>query len=455
MGTPDAEDDRDPSSDEERPGIDDEIGEEPAGDAELDDALGPSADLDDELDVLEGGGLDDAGAEDLDIGGMDGGFADREGDHDDSAGIAGADEAFEPDFQDRAEERDDEPQQELPTGEPEEALPWSADDGGAEGIGDGSEAEVDEASLPAMDADAGGDFELPDLLREMGFEEPEPWEPVASLAGDDALCSVVVAHGAMAAAGSAIVALERGATAPRLRPLVERANGCAIVGDQVALATRRGVELSELARLPEPRVVLPRADLKAISAVGSRAWALAGSSLLRVDLASGAAELALAEVTSIAASEGTLYAATARGGLSRLRGEDGAFESLPVDETARRALEAGAQLVAAAAGVLALVGEGRCTLAFVDGRALTLDAEGVRAAAVRALPGEPRVLLVARGDAGARLVEVDITGRETGEAALPAAAAAEPCAAVWDPARELALIASAQGLYTLRPRVRH
>jgi len=55
-------------------------------------------------------------------------------------------------------------------------LPATGDDGGAEGLSDGSESFLDEANVPAIDADAEGDFELTDLLAEMGFGSDEAWE---------------------------------------------------------------------------------------------------------------------------------------------------------------------------------------------------------------------------------------------------------------------------------------
>ena len=459
MGAPHDEDDQDPSPVDDPPGIEGDLGDETEDPAHGDEALGPSDDLGDDLDVTEDGNLDDAGADELDIGGVDFGFAERAPDDADAAGIAGSDEVFEPEFEDRADAGADEPHAEHPADELDDVLPATPDDGGAEGIGDGSEAELDETHLPAMDADAGGDFELHDLLKEMGFGDAEPWEAVGAHAADDALSCVACERGVVVAAGSAVALMDQGATTPRLRPLVEPAHACALTGDWVVLATRRGVEVTDLAKLSEPRVVLARPDVSAITLVGGTLWLLAGSSLMRLDVGTGAAELARDDVTSIGASGGTLYVGCAsRGGrLERLRGDDGAFEGVRLEAAAMRALESGARLAAAAPGVVVLLGGGRCTLAFAEGRAVTVDVEDVVAAAVRASPPAARVLLLTHSDAALRLLEIDEGGRTTADVRLPVSAAsgAAQHAVAWDAARELALVAGPHGLVALRPRLKH
>lgn len=436
-----------------------------------DDALGVENDADLELDGGVGGGSDDSASDDLEIGEHDlalkDGHVDGPGAHGDEHG-PGADstEEFVPSFSDAPPDGGDEPHPEIGHEMDDDALPSTADDGGAEGIGDGSESFVDESALPAMDADAGGDFELPDLLEELGFGGDGPWELLGTFSTELRLSAVTCREGTLVAVGSAALVVDRGAPAPRVRALAEPAIGCAIVDGSVALATRRGVELLELPSTSPARAIVERPDVQAVAFASGQLWALAGSTLLKVDLASGRAAPVRDDVRSIGAAQGTLFVVDGSG-LLRLRGGDGAFEAISLDETARRFIGGDTTIAASSPSALLLMKEGRALVVSSSGSSTSIPREGLLAGTFRAAVGIGQgelatALLVAEAvDGGLDLVSASGAGDGTATTLLHVgperarADASERWGIAWDATREIAVVAGPNGLFSMRPRVEH
>jgi len=436
---------------------------------EPDDATGVENDAELELDGGVGGGNDDAASEDLEIGEPDLALKDghdvRPTPHGDEHGlISDPSDEFVPGFSDAPAEHGDDPHPEIGHELEDDALPATADDGGAEGIGDGSESFVDEGALPAMDADAGGDFELPDLLEEMGFGGEGPWELLGTFTTDLRLSAVTCREGTLVAVGTAALVVDRGAAAPRVRALVEPAIGCAIADASVVLATRRGVELIDLPSSSSARVVLERPDVQAVAFASGQLWTLAGSTLLKVDLASGRAAPARDAVRSISAAQGTLFVLD-ESGLSRLRGGDGAFEVLTLGDTARRFMGRDAVIAASSPSALLLMGEGRALVVAASGVSTPIQREGLLAGTFRAAVGIGQgelatTLLVAEASDGG-LDLLTTTGGGPATTLLHVgperarADASERWGIAWGATREIAVVAGPNGLLSMRPRLEH
>lgn len=426
---------------------------------EDDTAQGPLHPEEEEIEEWEDGGSDDGSADELEIGAPDLTNTDEDKrNFGDSVMGSTVDPDFEPGFDDRASNGEPGPNDHEGLGEvdaDDAVLPATADDGGAEGIGDGSESEIDEQGLPAMDADAGGDFELRDLLDEMGFGTDEPWEIVPELSRGVALAAAAARDGQIVAAGSAVVSIPPGTLALRVRALGEPAFACAALGGHIVLATQRGIEVVD-ATLGNPIVVVPRPDIAMIAVAAQRLWALAGSTLLKVELTSGAVETVRDDVLAIAAAQGTLFVASVaqRGTLERLRGDDGAFEVIDTAESTRRFLQRGATIAASSSGHLLLLLEGRGVLMKIGGPATLLTVENIVAATFRGQGDATRALLLVDRDAKRELVSATDDGVLTTLLELDSASDG-PLSIVWDPTRELAVLATSQGLVGLRPRLKH
>lgn len=434
--------------------------------AQEEEAQGPLHAEEDEIDEWEDGGSDDGAAEELEIGAPDLTNTDEDKKNFGDAVMGSlVDPDFEPGFEDGASHsgeagpNDHEGLGEIETDEA--TLPATADDGGAEGIGDGSESELDEDSLPEMDADAGGDFELHDLLDEMGFGTDEPWEVVPELSRGVALAAGATRDGQIVAAGSALVSIAPGTLGMKVRALGEPAFACAALGGHIILATRRGIELVDAnlgaAGPCAPIVVVPRPDIVMIAVAGQRLWALAGSTLLKVELTSGAVEAVRDDVLAIAAAQGTLFVASVaqRGMIERLRGDDGAFEGVESAESTRRFLQRGATIAASSSGHLLLLLEGRGLLMRIGGPATLLTLENIVAATFRGQGEATRALLLVDRTGKRELVSATDDGALTTLLALDGPADGAPSSIVWDPTRELAVLATSQGLVGLRPRLKH
>ena len=435
--------------DDDGPTLLDDIDENSADD----ELLGPSEEEDDlDLDIDDSKDLDDDNADRLDIGAVD---VDEEADPNRSSALdelpfdEGGDAP--PVFADDEGHVGDE------TGPldghdnfGDNMLPATQDDGGAEGLSDGSESFLDEANLPAIDADAEGDFELTDLLAEMGFGSDEAWEIVQGFASDLSLTDVSAHGGLVVAAGTAAIVLGRGEQALRVRQLDEAATACVASEDRVYLGTRRGIELLSVGE--GGSVLCERANISELVVAALQLFALADGSLLRVDLASGATHVLRTDVSSIGAAQGTLFITTTSGTLERLRGHDGDFEPIKLDSATRSAVEQGATIAACTSKALLLIGEGGVVRVSEAGRARVLDVESVVAAAAC---GAEEFLLLSADSATFSVSTVAKTGDVNHVARVTTSQADAPTAIAWDQTRELAFVAGPGGLFALRPRLEH
>lgn len=439
-----------PKGEVERPAEDEELIVPPSVPFDADDlALGPEAHEDDELDLLEDGGTDDATAADLDIGDLAG--------EEPTAPPSERARAFEDDdadpgmFEDVSPEPEEEPGEgaELAMDAFDDVLPSSPDDGGAEGMTDGTEGDIDEAALPELDADADGDVDLDEMLRQLGFAggAAERWEPTPAFSFDRPLMAVTTTDGSVAAVGHALVVIGKGDIASRARPLSDPAVGCAWLGPRTVLATARGIQF--VSGTGQGGSTLPKQDVRSVAVAAGQVWALAGQALLRVDERAGSATLVREDVRSIVAAAGTLYIVVAEDGRSRLlalRGQDGDWETLSAPSEVLEHLDRGAALVVSAAGALAAVDGTSIVVARTKPALVRLDG-GIAATFCGDQRDAP--LLVASESGALTLYDEKGTPAEVGSISWV------PRALAWDSSRDLAFVVGDGGLLAVGPRVRH
>ncbi len=415
--------------------------------------VGPTAQEDDDLDLDDrDGGTDDASAGDLDIGDLEGeeptappsdrvrAFSD---DDDDFAAL------FESAADDRAEVSEDGP--ELAMDAFDDVLPASPDDGGAEGMVDGSEGELDEEALPDLDADAEGEVELDDMLRQLGFagDAHEPWELAPGFGFDRALTDVVAQDGSVAAVGAALVVVGKKEVAPRVRSLAEAASSCAWLGPRTVFATSRGVHLTT--GTGGDVLAIPMPGVEAVAVASGQVWALADRSLFLIDERAGSKRAVRGDVARIAAAASTLYVLTddADAQLLALRGQDGDWEPHAVPSELLVHLAEGAALVVGAAGAVASIGP-EIVLTYKPGgtgcsRFATSDA------AAGAFCGDHPDAPLLLGGEGGSLILVDGERDPSEIARVPW----RPRSIAWDGSRDLAFVAGDGGLAAFGPRVKH
>ena len=422
--------------------------DEPSENLVDDEAMGVDGDDELDIDVDESSDLSDEEADKLDIGGIDV--------HDDAEGSAADadapldgsvfDEGGAPTFADEGVADDEAgPMDEVGDGLRDDALPMTADDGGAEGLSDGSETILDEGLLPAMDAGVEGDFELNDLLSEMGLGGDDAWEVAPAFGSDVSLAAVSANDGVVVGAGAAAVVISAGEQTSRVRPLEQAASHCVTSGGRVFLATGRGVEM--LGPGDSRRLLAPVTNVSAIAIAAEQLFVLADGALVRVDIATGKSHRLKSGVTSIGASDGTLFAANAESQLERLRGHDGDFERCTAD-----AMGPGPLRILGCAPKALLLADGEKAFR-VDDRfqARTLEVEG----AVAGAPFSTEELLVLSTEPGAFAVSlVDKLG-EVRRIARVAHTGEPPVALAWDASRELIFVAGPAGLLALQRRLSH
>ncbi|MCC6559606.1 MAG: hypothetical protein IT372_42360 [Polyangiaceae bacterium] len=381
------------------------------------------------------------------------------------------------------------------------------DDGGAEGTGEDPGADVDEAALPALDADDEGTYEGEDLLAELP-EVPDdrppawdaaPWALVEG-AGAAAPCGALAVSGGRVAAGGrarggergVVLLVDPGASAARRAGFEAAAASVAISDGAIVVATRRGHLLRSddggattsalgawgqgtaapvtLATTPGRLWILSEGTLWSLpvaAAVQARGL-LADEPRVSLEPAAHAVVARDRDVLRVAASGGTLVALTSGSGgprIERLRGDDEGAPSVPLEGAAREAAQAeGGQLAAAAGGQgIALSGDGALFVSR-DGGATFRALGGLSRVLALAFAGDdeaaPLLALVTReGEAGAQVVHVPASGAatvvaEVGAGAGGAGAGEEPessgpAAIAWDASREVAWIACPAGLLAL------
>lgn len=418
-----------------------------------DEDVGPrQTDDHDELYVRdEHGGTDDAAAGDLDIGELVG--DDHTVSHGDSLeGLP--DEDAEPALFDEVHGSlmDDGPAENDHHELLHDALPSSPDDGGAEGTSDGTEGELHEDQLPELDADAEGELELDEMLKQLGFasEGGETWEQTTAFGFDRALACVVASDGSVAAAGEALVVIGRGEIAPRSRPLADAASACAWLGPRVLFATARGVHVAEGSGPDVLAIALP--NVQALAVAAGRAWALAQSTLYAIDARTNATEVARTDVAQISSSPSALYLVAGTGADARvlaLRAQDGDWQDLGVAPEPLEHLGRGARLVTSAAGAVATIDSAQ-TLVWRPGatRSTAVPLDDV-VAAVFCGDGPHAPLLLATESGSLSLFEEGRGLSEVGSAPFA------PVALTWDATRDLAFAVGPSGLVALGPRVKH
>lgn len=426
---------------------------------EFEERLGPDDDHEDDLEGAEldqergraGAPLiDDRNAEDLEIGEPEVTDAAQTSHPDDDRPIEIGESHV--DFDDHAQLGGDDGDDRLEQ-EPDELLPVTPDDGGAEGFsGEAADLLVDEGALPAMDAGEEGDFELHDLLGELGFGDGDAWEPLPSVGPDVALARVVVRERSLAAAGTALVTDD--AAGPRITTLTRFARDVALLPDMTALlVTESGLERVRAGERHEPLRLT--GDARRVAIAAERVFLLEGSRLATVDPVTGETRPVHEEVGSIGAAGGTLYfvarvpdGAGAR--LFRIRGQDGAVEALP--EWGE--LPAEAQIAAACASAVALIHGAGALVVRAGVAPIRVAVPGIAAACFREKTME-LIVAVVREHAIDVLV-AELGGPLARVAQLPRQGAAQaPVGLAWHDAGDCLLIAGPSGLTRLRPRLAH
>ncbi|MDI1448308.1 hypothetical protein [Polyangium sp. 6x1] len=446
--------------------------DEAAGDA-FEDAL---------PDLRDDGGdpLDDANAQDLDVGlDVDDEADEASGDDaEDGVDVGSLDEDLA--TLDGEESALDEDRDEGTFGDDDADLELDAtqDDGGAEGTGESAEIDIDESALPELDEsandEAGDDALADELLEEAARGKVPPWAPsrfvVLEGAGAPVPCiAVTVCGGRVLAAGDVVLAVDEGAHAARQTGL-DTPSTAVVATDEVAVValSRGGLLVSRDGCASATPVAGFRSEKGPVElgATPGRIWILHESSLWSMTGREGTPVLAReGGVRAIKAAGGTLVVLATRpdgAAIERLRGDDEAWQRAPL-EGAAADLATGAPkpgLAVAAAGRrvaivsprgLLLSNDGGHSFESVDlhdviGACFAGDEEDAPLYALMAPRGDATSYVVRVGEDGdvARVAELrgqDGTG--LGEASI-----------AWDGSRELVWIASRLGLVALGPPAR-
>jgi hypothetical protein len=362
------------------------------------------------------------------------------------------------------------------------------DDGGAEGTAESGEDDVNEADLPELDADEGGDYDAEDVVAEMTFAADTslpPWDAqrftVVEGAGAAVPCSsLAIAPGKVAAAGEGEVALlvDEEARAARRAGFEAGARAIAITEDgAIVAAAREKLWISRDGGETAAALAGWRGNAGAaeLATTPGRIWILSEGALWSMASSGGpAAEVRGEGVLRIAAT-GTVLAALTRSpagpSIERLRGDDEGWQATPLEGEARRVAEAeGVTLAAAGGGRLLAVASPETVAVSRDGGAsfeasalpgvtalcFAGDAEGAPLLAVLAPPFDDAiyVALVPASGPPTRIAEVaGSSGAE--DAGEDDRASSGPAAIGWDSSREVAWVACRAGLFALARAQRH
>ncbi len=432
-------------------GVTDQKGKVPSVQPRDEDPLGPTGDLELDLDDDAEDDLGDEAALTLDVGAFD-----VQGEE---TRAAIADEPFHedveidtPDFDDHGAETADDSSEDDGALALDEGLPDSHDDGGAEGLGDGSESLIDEGALPAMDEGVAGDFELADLLDELGFGKTAEWEPCEALGSPLSVLAVDAADGLVVAVGMGTALLEPGSETPRIRMDLGAAHACAVAHGHAYAAN--GSSIVRLGATEPPAVLCELFGVERIAVAAGKLFALAEGNVVHVDPATGKVSIVRHEVTSIAAAHATLFISTKPGQIERLRGQDGDFEAMPLDARAEELVRSGGTILAASSRALLLTGDNTVLCASAR-TAARVDLSGVLSACPL---GVDSFLVVTGSQHELALYVVGEAGQESCVAEWRRGAdwpEISRAGVAWDSSRETAFVACAKGLLALRPRVRH
>jgi hypothetical protein len=362
----------------------------------------------------------------------------------------------------------------------------SDDDGGAEGTEENAEDDVNEADLPELDADEGGDYDAEDVVAEMTFAadtslpawDAQRWTVVEGAGASVPCSSLAITPGKVAAAGEVALLVDEEAHAARRAGFEAGARSIAITedsaiiaagGDQLWVSLDGGVTSSalpgwrgnagvaELATTPGRVFVLCEGALCSVATTGGPATELRSKGTLRI-VASGAALIALTRSPAGPAIE-------------RLRGDDEGWQATAIEGAARPvALSEGVSLAAAAGGRLLALASPETICVSRDagvtfatfplaGTAAIAFAGDDDAAPLLALVASPLddaayVALIPAEGAPSRIAE--LTGSSgADDASEDGGGSMGPAAIGWDPAREVAWIACRAGLIALARARKH
>lgn len=349
----------------------------------------------------------------------------------------------------------------------------ASDDGGLEGTSEAPEDAVDEAALPALDADDEadeGDEDLAEVLLEGAQMELPPWDTarwtLLEGAGAKVPCSTLaIAAGRVAAAGEALLLVGEGERAAHHASFGAGIVAVAAADDLLLTATARGQLAASQGAWTD---TTPLGALRAghgpvsLAATPGRGWALRERALHRITPPDGSlAPVRERGVLAMAASGGTVLL-LAEGEKSpvieRLRGDDEGRRATPLRGPVRRLVEGAAKL-----GTITLVAAaGGRAFAFTDGARIAISRDG--GASFTIVAYGPIVALAFAGEEvgaallilveGGAVVHSPARGEATRVATIEGISGA-PAAIGWDPARECAWIACAAGLLAISKAPRH
>ena len=459
----------------------DEVDEDldlPSNDVDDDDEPSGIVDEDnDEIDESDDGGdnpLDDAEATDLDAGGDD---LDETDDDDDEGDESDVDVGPLDDEVDIGEENELGDEGVSDTSHDDEGIDLeeraAADDGGIEGTSESPEDAVDEAALPALDADDDldeGDEDLAEVLLEGAQLELPPWDAarwtLLEGAGAPLPCSAVaIAAGRVAAAGEGLLLVGEGERTARRASFGADVIAVAAADDLLLTATARGqIAVSQGAWSEATALGALRAGQGPIelAATPGRGWVRRERALHGITPPDGLlAPVRERGVLALTASDGVvllLAEGTPAPVIERLRGDDEGRRTTPLRGPARRLVEGAAKLgtltlVAAAGGrALAFTDGARIAVSRDDGTSFTLLAFGtIIALAFAGDEASAPLLILVEGGA---VVQSPAQGEATCVATIDDLGGA-PAAIAWDPARECAWIACRAGLLAISKAPRH
>jgi len=441
------------------------------------DENGTKEELDDALPELRDDGgdpLDDANAQDLDIGVQIEDESDRSA-SDEAEGVDVG--ALDEDISDLEEESALDDGHEATGLDDDDASSdldedTTSDDGGAEGTGENAENDVDESALPELDESEHdeADDRLADLLLEEATRgKIPPWAPtrffVLEGAGAPVPCAAVtVAFGRVLAAGDEVLLVDEGAHAARRTGIETPCTAIAATEDMTVIATARGNLFASRDGCASATAVSGFRTGKGpvgLAATAGRIWILHDEALWSMTGQGSAPVLARENgVRAIAASGGSLVVLTARpegAAIERLRGDDEAWQAtpLPSEIAAQIAPEPRPTLAAALGGKrVAIVSSKGLSLSNDGGRSFeSTDLQDVVAACFAGDDEDaPLLALVATPEATTsylvRITE-DAEPSRVAELRGPDGASFTAASIAWDASRELVWIGGRQGLFAL------
>lgn len=428
--------------------------------------------------------LDDANAQDLDVGldiaDDDAAGSSDEG-HEDGIDIGALDE----DLASLEEERGSDDEASGTTGDDDGLSDLDTDatedDGGAEGTGENAEDDVDESALPELDESEHdeGDDKLADvLLEEAAAGKLPPWAPsrfvVLEGAGGPMPCAAVAIAGArVLAAGDEVLVVDEGAHAARRTGIDLPSTAIAATDEVTVIGTSRaGLVVSRDGNASTSPLGGFRAGKGsvALASTPGRIWIRHDEALWSMkdrESAPVLAREAKGRVLAITASGGAIIVLASRDEgftVERLRNDDEAWQMtvLGADVAEQIARDPSPSVAAAQGGrrvaIVAMAG-----LHLSNDGARTFESIDLRGVVAACFAGDdedaPLYAIVAAPEEGLlHLVRVTEDGEPSRVAELRGAkdaADVRGASMAWDASRELVWVGTRQGLFALGPARRH